>query len=100
VSLLTISRGHVPGDPRPSAFEVIRSVAARHGLSPDDIRGHCRRRELVSARYEAMWQLCQATRPDGRPWLSLPAIARAFDHRDHTTVLYGIRKHAEKVGQA
>lgn len=60
-------------------------VAARHGLTLDDLAGRRRDARHVSARQEAMFVLRQATR------LSLPAIGAIFG-RHHTTVLAGLRR--------
>ncbi len=67
--------------------ERIVAVCAEHfGLTPADIIGQSRRKELVFARQAAM-TLCR-----GLLGMSYPALGRAFGGKDHSTVLYSIRK--------
>lgn len=63
---------------------VLQWVAARHGVTKDDLRGPSRKPHLVRARWEAMAIL----REHG---LSLPAIGLMFN-RHHTAVLHGLRR--------
>lgn len=72
--------------------DILAEVAAKHGLRVADLKGPCRERRYVYPRHEAMWALRQRTR------LSLPQIGNILGGRDHTTVLYGVRKHAERMG--
>lgn len=69
--------------------EIVAQVAARHGVSVDDLIGPSRQRTITRARHEAMWLMRQATTR------SLPSIGRVF-RRHHTTVLFGIREHEER----
>ena len=78
----------VPGD---VSQEIIRETAIKHGLEVEDITGPRRRQALVIARHEAMYRIHQE-----RKNMSLPMIGRLF-HRDHTTVLSGIRAHARRA---
>lgn len=64
--------------------DTIAQVAAEHRLSKADLTGPCRLRYVCQARWEAMRRL----RDKGLP---LSAIGRLLN-RDHTTVLYGLRK--------
>ena len=67
--------------------ERILSVAAAHfGLAVADLIGHSRRKELVFARQAAM-TLCRSLLG-----MSYPALGRLFGGKDHSTVLYSIRK--------
>lgn len=63
---------------------ILQLVAVEAGLPPELIRGECRQRELVQARWlvMALAQRCLG--------YSLPRIGRLMG-RDHTTVLHGIR---------
>ena len=72
------------GDP---ALTIIGVVAAAHEIPVAGVLGQSRFCEVVLARHEAMWKVRQECA------LSLPHIGRIFGGRDHTTVLYGIRKH-------
>ena len=71
---------------------IVREVAQKHGLSPLDLSGPRRLAPVVVARQEAMWRMRRETR------LSFPQIGRIVG-RDHSTVIYGIRAHAKRMGQ-
>lgn len=67
--------------------ERILEVAAQHfGLTVADLIGHSRRKELVFAR-QATMSLCRSLLG-----MSYPALGRLFGGKDHSTVLYSIRK--------
>lgn len=76
---------------RSTMREIIRSVAARRGISVEEIKGPHLRKDIVRARHEAMY-LCRA---EGC-W-SFPQIGAAFGGRDHTSVMNGVRRHAERL---
>lgn len=83
----------VSGDKSPVRVRmdtIVIEVAARHRLRPEQLTGHCRRKELVAARFEAMWQIQREL------GLSLVQIGRYFDGRDHTTVRHAIAEHAKR----
>jgi chromosomal replication initiation ATPase DnaA len=74
------------GDRRgPSLRRVIGATARRHGLTPADLSGPSRCRQVSLARGMAMYVARRLTPA------SLQAIGAAFGGRDHTTVLHGIR---------
>jgi chromosomal replication initiator protein len=73
-----------PGDL--DARQVQEAVAARLGLSVDDLLSPSRSAPIARARQLAMYLTRELTE------LSLPAIAQAFNRRDHTTVLHAIRR--------
>jgi len=75
----------------PTMAAIIAEVARQHGLKAADIKGPRRHRAFVRARHEAMYRCYHETQN------SLPVIGRALGNRDHTTVLYGIRKHAGTI---
>jgi len=67
--------------------ERILTVAAGHfGLAVADLIGHSRKKELVFARQTAM-TLCRALLG-----MSYPALGKLFGGKDHSTVLYSIKK--------
>lgn len=72
--------------------EIATDVARRRGVTLDEMirPGSCR--ELAEARWEAFHEIRRQTR------YSLPQIGRFFGGRDHTTVLHGLRRHAERMG--
>jgi hypothetical protein len=68
------------------ARDIIRAVAAFHGLTVHEMLQDIRKQRIVSARQESMWLCARDTH------LSYPAIARLHGGRDHTTVIAAIRK--------
>lgn len=82
-----------PGPKLPTIMGIIREVAAKHGLTADDLTGEQRTQHVVVARHEAMWKCAQNKR-----W-SLTRIGNAFA-KDHTTVLNGIRRHEQRMQEA
>ena len=75
-----------PAAAQPDARQVQEAVAARLELSVDAILSPSRTAGVARARQLAMYLTRELTD------LSLPAIAAAFNRRDHTTVLHAIRK--------
>jgi chromosomal replication initiator protein len=75
-----------PPSSRPDARQVQEAVAARLGFSVDAILSPTRTAPIARARQLAMYLTRELTD------LSLPAIAEAFNRRDHTTVMHAIRK--------
>ena len=78
----------IPASPasRPDAGRVQEAVAAKLGISVEAILSPKRSASISGARQMAMYLTRELTD------LSLPAIAEAFNRRDHTTVLHAIRK--------
>lgn len=70
--------------------DIVREVAERHGLQPDDITGPSRVRSIAWPRQEAMWEARQRTK------MSYPAIGRRLGGRDHATVIYGVREYEKR----
>ena len=92
-AVTTASVEHVlPADtiaPAPKALgarQVQEAVAARLELSVDELLSPNRTAPIARARQLAMYLTRELTD------LSLPAIAQAFNRRDHTTVLHAIRR--------
>lgn len=74
----------------------IHQTARLYGIKPCDLTGPSKAQPHVMPRHR-LWLnlLCDPIdhRPDGSPiYRSLPAVARFFDDRDHTTILYGARR--------
>lgn len=65
---------------------VIEKVAKEHGVSFGLIVGQRRAKEIVAIRDKAVRAVA-----DQFPEMSLPDIGRAFK-RDHTTIIYSLRK--------
>ncbi|MEM7569477.1 MAG: chromosomal replication initiator protein DnaA [Pseudomonadota bacterium] len=75
------------GASRRTTMREIQTVTADHyGLKRTDLLSRRRTQKIVRPRQVAMYLCKQVTTK------SLPEIARAFDGRDHTTVMYAIRK--------
>ncbi|HEY7266902.1 MAG TPA: chromosomal replication initiator protein DnaA [Solirubrobacterales bacterium] len=72
--------------PRPDVLQIQQAVASRVGLTVEDLLSPRRTAKLARARQLAMYLARDLTD------LSLPAIAAAFNRRDHTTVLHAIRR--------
>lgn len=70
---------------------IISEVCSKHRVTKGELLSARRQPHLVVARHEAMYRMIKETS------MSLPAIGRRMGGRDHTTVLYGIRKHAAKL---
>lgn len=66
---------------------VVRATAAFYGVPLAAMTGPRRTSEAVRARQVAMFIMYNDERQ-----LSLPAIGRLLGNRDHTTILYGVRK--------
>lgn len=80
--------------PAPSKSEqIIAQVAGKHGVPVRDLKGPCRERELIPARFEAYARLRRET------GMSLPQIARAMNRVCHKTIQSGIRKHERRAGR-
>lgn len=75
------------------AEAIIREVCLARKVRRNELFSARRRPHIVAARHEACWRLKNETS------MSLPQIGRLLG-RDHTTVLHGVRKHAERVAEA
>ncbi len=73
---------------REQRLAIVREVAARHDLGSHLLLGPSRKAEVCRARFEAF--AVMADRLGDKP----SQIGRFFV-RDHTTVLHGLRRHAE-----
>jgi chromosomal replication initiator protein len=75
----------------PSIVDVQAAACAHFGLTHDELLSRSRTERVVWPRQAAMY-LCKELTSH-----SLPTIARAFDGRDHTTVLYASRRVAAHI---
>jgi hypothetical protein len=66
--------------------EIQRAVCARFGITIEKLLSDRRFKALARSRHVAMYLAYEMTP------LSLPSLGRLFSGRDHTTILYGIRK--------
>ncbi len=79
----------MPGVPKPAkapAREIIDCVAAWHGVDRGTIVGRSRRPLHCVARHDAVAAVWTAY-----PNLSLAALGRIFDGRDHTTIYHALK---------
>lgn len=80
---------------RPVTIEAVqRAVAERFDVRIADLRGASRQRQVAFPRQVAMF-LCKTMIPN----LSLSEVGEAFGGRDHTTVLYAVRKIQAEYGK-
>ncbi|KQU95255.1 helix-turn-helix domain-containing protein [Devosia sp. Root105] len=79
-----------------TAREIIDEVVAKHRVSRVELSGSSRRAPVTAARREASWRIRHEVLVNGRQ-ISLPEIARHLGGRDHTTVLYNIRRYAAEL---
>jgi hypothetical protein len=92
---LSLWRGSIPRpDARPTLAAIAKEVATYYGVTVEDLKGPSRQRIYTVPRQAAFWVACEAKR-----W-SLPKIGQFFGDRDHTTVLAGKRRHAERLAEA
>lgn len=68
------------------------TLAAETGIPVSDILGSSKEAAIVAVRHR-LWSMLRET------GLSLPALAAVLG-RNHTTILAGIRRHAERTGPA
>jgi chromosomal replication initiation ATPase DnaA len=81
-----------PPRERTSLVEIAREIAQASGVLVSDIVGPARVRPYAWIRQRFFYEAILRTKA------SLPVIGRWCGHRDHTTVLYGARKHAARHG--
>lgn len=74
------------GTPKAKISEVMSVVCAGEGVTFDDMRSASRKKSLAHPRQLAM-ALCREMTGQ-----SYPGIARYFGDRDHTTLIYAVRK--------
>ena len=70
----------------PSADVIIEEVGKFYNVSVEDIKGQNRTKDIVLARQVAMYQTRRLTN------LSMPEIGQIFGGKDHTTVMYSLRR--------
>lgn len=71
----------------PLAREIIAEVAHRHRITFADVIGSSRKKDIVRARTEAIRKVA-----DAKPDWSMGHIGRIFGGRDHTTILWALKK--------
>ncbi|MDR1012918.1 MAG: chromosomal replication initiator protein DnaA [Lactobacillales bacterium] len=71
--------------------EIIEVVSKYYSINPSDIKGKRRVKEISVPRQIAMFLSRELTD------FSLPRIGKAFDGKDHTTVMYAYKKISESI---
>jgi len=74
----------------PTAAMIITEVSRYYGIDEAVVKGPSRNREAATARQVAMYLIRRMTN------LSTPDIGRAFEGRDHTTVLHSLEQVEKK----
>lgn len=75
----------------PNGQRILEEVAERNNVRLQDILCQARNKSVVKVRHEAMYCIARDTH------LTFTQIAKLF-HRDHTTILHGIRLYADRNG--
>ena len=71
--------------------QIVQEVADKHRVCFNDILSPRRNKESVAARHEAAWRMRKETT------MSLPQIGQRLGGKDHTTVLYAIKRHEANI---
>lgn len=71
--------------------EICVQVAEKHGISTDELKSQSRDARLIPARHEFYFRCVREAE------LSLGQIG-AFMGRHHSTILWGVNKHASRIG--
>lgn len=78
---------------RTTVADILREVAAKHGLSVKSLLGPCRERVYAWPRQEAMYRVFTEC-----PHVSYPEAGRRMGGRDHTTIIHGVKAHCKREG--
>lgn len=78
--------------PRYRFIEMLRNVAAKHGVDPSEVISPSRKRSIVYAKHEVQYH---ARHDLG---MTLQQIGNLFNN-DHTTIIYGISCHKKRLEQ-
>ena len=73
---------------------MVREVAAKHGLTVEELKGPSRKKRVVRPRQEAMYRGVTELK------MSYPDVARRLGGRDHTTALHGVEQHRKRMAEA
>jgi hypothetical protein len=78
---------------RTSVADIVREVAAKHGLSVAVLLESCPQRAYAWPRQEAMFRVFTEC-----PHISYPEAGRRLGGRDHTTIRHGVKAHCARNG--
>jgi chromosomal replication initiator protein len=91
VAAAALSDVFAPSDAPVVMKDVLTATAAEFSVTADALTSKGRRKELVEPRQVAMYLIRELTSH------SLPEIGAFFGGRDHTTVMYAVRKVSERT---
>lgn len=86
--------------PIPTMRSLFAQVAAEYGLTEDELRQPRNFRRISWPRQDFMWRCRQIKRQDGAHRYSLPHIGQFLGGMDHTSVLFGARRHEARLALA
>jgi len=82
----------------PTMREISKRVMQFYDLSEEEFFSKSRAYYISHPRQEFMWMARQVKYSTGKQRFSRPAIAKFLGMEDHTSIIYGERKHAERLG--
>ena len=87
-------------DPRPPGGmrSILAEVAAYYDVTPESVLSKSRARVVAHPRQAFMYAARAVKWPDGQHRYSLPQIGQ-FLGKDHSTILFGVRRHATRLGR-
>lgn len=74
-----------------AGLKIAKAVAKAHGITFQELVSNRRHAYLVKARQHAMYEMRRNT------GLSLPQIGKIIGKRDHTTVIWAIKRHERRL---
>ena len=92
--------GFAGGEARGAAAglrSLLEAVGRAHGVASDHLLAGRKLKRLAVARQDFMWRARQVRAADGARRYSLPMIARFLGLKDHTTILWGARRHQARL---
>jgi chromosomal replication initiation ATPase DnaA len=75
--------------------KIIRAICDKYDVTLDEMRSAARNKNITTARHECFYRFRHEIKQKGRP-LTVQEIGKAFN-KDHTTVMHGINRHAERL---
>lgn len=75
---------------------IAEDVCARRNITLAELISHTRTKRVAGPRHEFMWLCRQVRRLNGHHRFSFPQIGRFLGGRDHSTVVHGARRYAER----
>lgn len=75
----------------PPMAAIAHEVAKKHGITVNELMAHRRNKKYAYARFEFCWRAHHETRH------SYPRIGKFLGGRDHTTIMYAVTRHQERL---